>query len=183
MDKIFKKGIIKSFTLTKETLNKKRENAQEEIKGKIVTHWTEKTPDFLLLIMNSALNIIALALCVMLFKETISFSKLIYSAIVGEIHYEQMLEKIISFFLYFEFIGLIMKYFKNNYHFPLNYFIYIGITAIIRLIIVEHHNPISIIIWSGAILLLIISLAISRSYIEIDKERSIKDKPKNNNNS
>ena len=176
MDKIFKKNLIKKISLTKEILDEKRENKKEKMKDKIITHWTEKTPDFLLLIMNCALNIIALALCVMLFKETISFSKLIYYAIV---HYEQMLEKIISFFLYFEFIGLIMKYFKNNYHFPLNYFIYIGITAIIRLIIIEHHNPISIIIWSGAILLLIISLAISRSYIEIDKERSIKDKPKN----
>lgn len=179
MDTIFKKNLIKKISLTKEIVDEKRENTKEEMKEKIITHWTEKTPDFLLLIMNCALNIIALALCVMLFKETISFSKLIYYAIVGDVHYEQMLEKIISFFLYFEFIGLIMKYFKNNYHFPLNYFIYIGITAIIRLIIIEHHNPISIIIWSGAILLLIISLAISRSYIEIDKERSIKDKPKN----
>lgn len=89
MNKIFKKKLIKNISLTKEILDEKRGNKKEEMKDKIITHWTEKTPDFLLLIMNCALNIIALALCVMLFKETISFSKLIYYAIVGDVHYEQ----------------------------------------------------------------------------------------------
>jgi len=52
-------------------------------------------------------------------------------------NYQHFIEEILVFFLYFEFVALIVKYFKNNYHFPLRYFIYIGITAIVRLIIVE----------------------------------------------
>ena len=75
-------------------------------------------------------------------------------------------EEIVVFFLYFEFVALIVKYFKNNYHFPLRYFIYIGITAIVRLIIVQHDNPYSVLIWSGAILLLVISLAIAEKFIK-----------------
>lgn len=81
-------------------------------------------------------------------------------------NYQNFIEEILVFFLYFEFVALIVKYFKNNYHFPLRYFIYIGITAIVRLIIVEHDDPKSVLIWSGAILLLVISLAIAEKFIK-----------------
>ena len=74
--------------------------------------------------------------------------------------YQRFIEEILVFFLYFEFIALIVKYF------PLRYFIYIGITAIVRLIIVEHNDPKSVLIWSGAILLLVISLAIAEKFIK-----------------
>ncbi len=80
--------------------------------------------------------------------------------------YQHFIEEILVFFLYFEFIALIVKYFKNNYHFPLRYFIYIGITAIVRLIIVEHDDPKSVLVWSAAILLLVISLAIAEKFIK-----------------
>ena len=66
--------------------------------------------------------------------------------------YQNFIEEIVVFFLY--------------YHFPLRYFIYIGITAIVRLIIVQHDNPYSVLIWSGAILLLVISLAIAEKFIK-----------------
>ena len=82
--------------------------------------------------------------------------------------YQHFIEEILVFFLYFEFVALIVKYFKNNYHFPLRYFIYIGITAIVRLIIVEHDDPKSVLIWSWAILLLVISLAIAEKFIKKD---------------
>ena len=81
-------------------------------------------------------------------------------------NYQHFIEEILVFFLYFEFVALIVKYFKNNYHFPLRYFIYIGITAIVRLIIVEHDDPKSVLVWSAAILLLVISLAIAEKFIK-----------------
>ena len=81
-------------------------------------------------------------------------------------NYQYFIEEILVFFLYFEFVALIVKYFKNNYHFPLRYFIYIGITAIVRLIIVEHDDPKSVLVWSAAILLLVISLAIAEKFIK-----------------
>ena len=80
--------------------------------------------------------------------------------------YQHFIEEILVFFLYFEFVALIVKYFKNNYHFPLRYFIYVGITAIVRLIIVEHDDPKSVLVWSAAILLLVISLAIAEKFIK-----------------
>lgn len=74
-----------------------------------------------------------------------------------------LLEGIITYFLYFEFIALIIKYFQSVYHFPLQYFIYIGITAIIRLIIVEHKEPISVLVYSVSILVMILALYIANT--------------------
>nr|MCX3330096.1 phosphate-starvation-inducible protein PsiE [Bacillus pacificus] len=71
-----------------------------------------------------------------------------------------LLERILIFFLYFEFIAMIVKYFLEDYHFPLRYFLYIGITALIRLVIVEHDNSFDTFLHACAILVLIISYSI-----------------------
>ncbi|WP_114192446.1 phosphate-starvation-inducible protein PsiE [Edaphovirga cremea] len=74
-----------------------------------------------------------------------------------------LIEGIVIYFLYFEFIALIVKYFSSGYHFPLRYFIYIGITAIIRLIIVDHKNPIDTLIYAAAILVLVVTLYLANT--------------------
>lgn len=67
------------------------------------------------------------------------------------------------YFLYFEFIALIVKYFQVGYHFPLRYIIYIGITAIVRLIIVEHPSSHDVLLYAGAILVMVMTLWLCNS--------------------
>lgn len=74
-----------------------------------------------------------------------------------------LIEGIVIYFLYFEFIALIVKYFSSGYHFPLRYFIYIGITAIIRLIIVDHKSPFDTLVYACAILVLVVTLFLANS--------------------
>ena len=74
-----------------------------------------------------------------------------------------LIEGIVIYFLYFEFIALIIKYFSSGYHFPLRYFIYIGITAIIRLIIVDHKSPDDTLVYACAILVLVVTLFLANS--------------------
>ena len=69
------------------------------------------------------------------------------------------------FFLYFGFIGLIVQYFKSGYHFPLRYFIYAGITAMLRLIIVNHESSVDTILFAGAILIMVIALCLVLYYL------------------
>ncbi|MFK9860118.1 phosphate-starvation-inducible PsiE family protein, partial [Klebsiella pneumoniae] len=45
----------------------------------------------------------------------------------------------------------------------LRYFVYIGITAIVRLIIVDHESPLAVLIYSAAILILVITLWLCNS--------------------
>jgi protein PsiE len=106
--------------------------------------------------LNTALVLLAIALCILLAKEIIYIMSV--SILTPETKLQdQFLERILMFFLYFEFIALIVKYFKEEYHFPIRYFLYIGITAMIRLIIVIHTNAMYTLLFSLAVLALIIS--------------------------
>lgn len=129
-------------------------------------NFSRKISNLFLWIMNIGLLIVGILLS---FGLLIELKEIVVEGmkfITNTGNYQHFIEKILVFFLYFEFVALIVKYFKNNYHFPLRYFIYIGITAIVRLIIVEHDDPKSVLIWSGAILLLVISLAIVERFIK-----------------
>ena len=111
-------------------------------------------PKVLQAILNTALIILALVLSFLMMRELLNFIVLLFET--HETDYTVFLAKILVFFLYFEFITMIIKYFKEDYHFPLRYFIYIGITAMIRLIIVEHDNPQHTLIFAFVILVLIV---------------------------
>ncbi|MCK3655363.1 phosphate-starvation-inducible protein PsiE [Pasteurellaceae bacterium Macca] len=110
-------------------------------------------------LLNISLLLIGLILSLALCYE-------IYSLFALLTHHSekfQIVEKIVIFFLYFEFLALIVQYFKYNYHFPLRYFLYIGITAMVRLIIVDHSNAIHTVLFALAILIMIIALFIVHS--------------------
>lgn len=111
-------------------------------------------PRVLQLVLNISLIFLAVILSFLLVKELVIFSTLLIEK--GSNDYKLFLANILIFFLYFEFITMIVKYFKEDYHFPLRYFIYIGITAMVRLIIVDHEHPINTLLYSLVILILII---------------------------
>lgn len=113
-------------------------------------------------ILNVGLLLLAAILVVFLVKETLHLAQVLFVNIEASSSY-LLIEGIVIYFLYFEFIALIVKYFESGYHFPLRYFIYIGITAIVRLIIVEHNNPFDALIYSGAILLLVVTLYLANT--------------------
>ncbi|MBC1320916.1 phosphate-starvation-inducible protein PsiE [Listeria welshimeri] len=121
-------------------------------------------PILLQITLNLALVIVGLTLVAFLIREAGIIFTNIFFLKKGESSYD-MTQDILTFFLYFEFIALIIKYFESQYHFPLRYFIYIGITAIIRFIILNHSSAVSTIILSGAILLLIMALFIANTKI------------------
>lgn len=110
-------------------------------------------------ILNLSLLAVGAILSYALFADAYALVGLLFS------HSEkfQVVEKIVIFFLYFEFLALIVQYFKYNYHFPLRYFLYIGITAMVRLIIVDHSNATHTLLFALAILVMIIALFIVHS--------------------
>jgi protein PsiE len=111
-------------------------------------------PKALQMVLNISLVFLAIILSYLLVKELLIFSQILLEK--GSDDYKLFLANILIFFLYFEFITMIIKYFKEDYHFPIRYFIYIGITALVRIIIVDHEHPINTLFYSLAILVLII---------------------------
>ena len=102
-------------------------------------------------ILNMSLVFLGIVLSFLLVKELVMFSQLLLTS--ENSNHKTFLESILIFFLYFEFITMIVKYFEEEYHFPLRYFIYIGITAMIRLIIVDHKDPMTTLLYSLIILI------------------------------
>ena len=119
----------------------------------------------LLTIKNIALVGVAISLCIDLINTIISLGYITWANIQGYSTYSLVIEELITFFLYFEFIALIVKYFKNNFHFPLDFFLYIGITAIVRLLIIDHESAFDNLIWSLAIFVLVCSLVLVEKFI------------------
>ena len=135
-----------------------------------------KIPQVLQIILNISLTILALVLSIMLVIELVEFLQMLFSSEKRD--YKYFLNNILVFFLYFEFITMIVKYFEEDYHFPLRYFMYIGITAMVRLIIVEHEQPTDTLVFSLVILVLIIGYyIINITPRERPEVRKTKDAP------
>ncbi|MBY0123054.1 phosphate-starvation-inducible protein PsiE [Bacillus sp. S/N-304-OC-R1] len=124
------------------------------VKNRRILAWFNWIPEILQIVLNTSLVILAFILTILLVKELFIFFGLLFENNSND--YRLFLANILIFFLYFEFISMIVKYFRENYHFPLRYFIYIGITAMLRLIIVDHENPIHTFFYSLVIVILII---------------------------
>jgi protein PsiE len=121
---------------------------------KVPIYFFKIIPKTLQLVLNISLVFLAIILSFLLIKELIIFFHLLWDKESND--YKLFLANILIFFLYFEFITMIVKYFKEDYHFPMRYFIYIGITAMVRLIIVDHNQALDTLLYSLVILVLII---------------------------
>lgn len=122
----------------------------------------------LTIVMNTALFIAGIALCAALVDSLITLIYTAWESFFVDANYNDVVGELITFFLYFEFLALIAKYFKNNFHFPLHYFLYIGITAIVRLIIVSHDTALDVLIWAVSILVLVLSLLLVEKFVQRD---------------
>lgn len=112
-------------------------------------------------VLNLGLLCLGIILIVFLGKETLHLADVLFTPEPTSKY--RLVEGLVVYFLYFEFIALIVKYFQSGFHFPLRYFVYIGITAIVRLIIIDHESPMAMLIYSAAILILVITLWLCNS--------------------
>lgn len=124
----------------------------------LATHLSGVMPKLLKTILIAFVLGLAVVLIIALCK--ISYGLFLMVLTPDHIITNQLAEQILNFFLYFGFLGLIAQYFRSGYHFPLRYFIYTGITAMVRLIIVDHDSATNTFLFAGAILLMVIALCL-----------------------
>ncbi|WP_027416983.1 phosphate-starvation-inducible protein PsiE [Aneurinibacillus terranovensis] len=117
----------------------------------------ESMTKFFQWILNFSLIVLGIVLAIFMVREI--WIILQYS-IEPTLDVRNILQDILMFFLFFAFLSTIVTYFKENYHFPIRYLLYIGITATIRFIIVNRDNPTGNLILSIVILVLMISYSL-----------------------
>lgn len=69
--------------------------------------------------------------------------------------HREMLEKIFRILLYVELVAAIKIYFQKQYHFPIRFFIYIGITDMMRETVIAFHDPERVMWYSISTLILV----------------------------
>lgn len=133
----------------------------EKMRTILNSSFTTIIPAALQFVLNIGMFCLAITLIVFLGKESWFLAKTFLS--ISEAKSYDFVEGLLTWFLYFEFIALIVKYFKSGSHFPLRYFVYIGVTAIVRLIIVHYESPMNVLLYSCSILILVITLWVCSS--------------------
>ena len=116
---------------------------------------------FMQLFLSGVLFVLGAILSILLLMSTWSLVSIVIET--HQFNNNEILGAIVTWFLYFEFLALIAKYYQSGLHFPLRYFIYIGITAIIRLIILDHDDPMHTLLFSLSILVLLVALYLANT--------------------
>ncbi|MFC3885985.1 phosphate-starvation-inducible protein PsiE [Bacillus songklensis] len=118
----------------------------------------QKIIKFFQIVLNSSLVLLGIMLTFFMLRELY----FIFQYVIDDSpNVHDILQDVLIFFLYFAFISIIVKYFKENYHFPIRYLLYIGITGTIRFIIVNSDHPERNLILSLVILILMISYTLN----------------------
>ncbi|RZI48063.1 phosphate-starvation-inducible protein PsiE [Lactococcus kimchii] len=124
----------------------------------------EKMIKFLTKISFLSLIIVGLVIVYLLFREIYSLIILAMQPETGGNYYDS-LKGILSFFIFFEFLTLIITSLRNRGHVSLIFLLSLGITSLIRLLLTYHEHLMGVMLISSAILLLIISVVILKKFI------------------
>lgn len=119
--------------------------------------WIRKVVTWSQFAMNLSLIAVMLILLCLMIKEVGIVAYLAWTG-VADVH--EVLIEVVNFFLFFAFISMILVYFKEHYHFPLQNLLYIGMTATLRFIIINRDNAMQNVLLAIVIVLLIIGYVI-----------------------
>ncbi|CAM3023812.1 phosphate-starvation-inducible protein PsiE [Lactococcus hircilactis] len=131
---------------------------------KYFDHFELKVAKFLEKISYISLMLVGLAIAFFLFREVYYMFMLVFqTADTGR--YYKILEGVLSFFILFEFLTLIVTSIRNKGHVSLIFLLSLGVTALIRVLLIYHDELFGVLAISGAILILIIGIIILKKFI------------------
>ena len=110
------------------------------------------------------LMVVGLLMVYFLFREVYNLVLLAFIS-ESEVHYYDILESILSFFIFFEFLTLIITSLRNKGHVSLIFLLSLGITSLIRLLLTYHERLVGVLLIASAILILIIGVFVLKKFV------------------
>jgi len=89
-----------------------------------------------------------------------NFFNLAVGAFVGDLSSHEIVERIFFIFLEIEIAAAIKIYFQANFHFPLRFFLYVGVTDLVRNLIIRQDDAKAALWLSLAVVLIIVALTL-----------------------
>ncbi|MBD5429550.1 phosphate-starvation-inducible protein PsiE [Lactobacillus sp.] len=120
---------------------------------------TVKTAKIFQAILVIAMSLLGIVLVLLLFREFLPIIQHLISPSISKSNVE-ILDELIVFFLFFEFIAMIVSALRNHGHMSINFLMELGITALLRSLITAHASAIETLGSAAAILILIIGMVI-----------------------
>lgn len=119
--------------------------------------WTKWVVFTLHVFTTVALILIGVFFAIIIFKDLYEVFNQFFSGQHLEENY--ILEKMFLIFLYIEIIAAVKIYFSEHFHFPIKFFIYIGITDMVREIIIQRDHANEVLLYAIALIILVGALA------------------------
>ncbi|MGK0552284.1 phosphate-starvation-inducible protein PsiE [Enterococcus faecalis] len=110
-------------------------------------------------ILDCVLGILGLLIVIFMVRHLVDISTYIFKP-MSPTNFSQVMQEVISFFMLFEFIMMILRYIQEGHHIPIRYLILICITAILRQLMVIHGEGMQTLLLAFSILLLVCVLYI-----------------------
>lgn len=116
--------------------------------------WADHLATFLQVISLVCIGLLGLSLIYFMVDELVAIVRL--STLPSTLdNYYVLLEAVVTFFLFFEFIAMVINILRNGGHISVNFLIGLGITALIRWLIANHGKALDALLISLAVLALI----------------------------
>ena len=107
------------------------------------------------LILDIVLGILGVFLLVFMASYLVDLATYLMKPMTPD-NFSVIMQEIISFFMLFEFIMMILRYIQEGHHIPIRYLILICLTAILRQLMVAHGDGLQTLLLSLSILLLVV---------------------------
>lgn len=114
-------------------------------------------------VVDSFLIVLGMLLIIIMGRQIWGIGSEIFQ--ISEGNPDQVIHDVLSFFLFFEFFTMILRYLQEDHHLPIRYLIYICITAILRHQIGSPTNALDTLLVSISILVLVCTLVIMQKTI------------------
>ncbi len=128
--------------------------------------WADKTGALLQVLSLICISLLGLALVYFMVDELIAVIKI--STITTDTDYYNLLEGVVTFFLFFEFVAMVINILRNGGHISVNFLLGLGITALVRWLITEHEKSLDDLIVSLAVLALVVSTILLAKFVHED---------------
>ena len=131
--------------------------------SKLIQKYVDKFAQLFSVLSFVVIILLGIVLLIQIAKEIIHLFQIALEPTTSNIYL--MIDKIIVFFLLFEFFMIVISSLKNNGHVSITLLMGLGLTALLRNLLIIHDDYKNLILNIVGILLLIVGMAIYRYFV------------------
>ena len=131
--------------------------------SKLIQKYADKFSQLFSVLSFVVIILLGIVLLIQIAKEIIHLFQIALEPTTSDIYL--MIDKIIVFFLLFEFFMIVISSLKNNGHVSITLLMGLGLTALLRNLLIIHDDYKNLILNIVGILLLIVGMAIYRYFV------------------